>query len=84
MNNLAGFLEKFKTLIKSDADFKIAIIEVFSEAGIKIEEQDFKLRDGIIYLKINNYLKNEVFLKKEFILKKLRERITKTQIIDIR
>ncbi len=85
MKNIADFLNKFKIIVKNKSDLKEIVTGVFfEETKIKLEDSDYKIKNGTIYLNIKPIYKNEIFFKKEKILEKINSKIENQKIIDIR
>ena len=72
MNNLGGFLDKFKNLIGASKFQKDAVVSVVRDvAKINLKENDFEVKNFIIKLNTNSLIKNEIFMRKQKILSTL-------------
>jgi hypothetical protein len=71
--SLQSLLEKYKHL-KNPKDEKIKIAKIVSYIlGIEITNDQVEIKKDILNLKIDNYLKTEIFMKKDKILNTLKE-----------
>lgn len=74
MIEIKDLLLRFSNLLLSEEIKKQSICEIISESiGIKINIQNIKIKNNIVYLDIKPIYKNEIFLKKDFINSKLEE-----------
>lgn len=72
MFNISIYLDKFKKVDFKNTSLKDGIVaSVGRVLKIKINNNDVTIRDGVIYLKINPVMKNEVFIKKGSIVNDL-------------
>ena len=81
MLNITGFLEKFKKIDGNKNLQKENIIKSIEKViGIIIENKNFDIKDGVLYIKASPALRQEVFMKKAQLL----GLISSDGIIDIR
>lgn len=78
MFNIGDFLTKFKHLTPPDE----VVREVFSKTifkilNINIKKEDISLKNNILYIKTNSFVKNEIFLHKKNILKEAEKQLGK-------
>jgi hypothetical protein len=72
MLTLANFLDKFKNIGIKEAEFKKCVILcIKSDFNKEILPKDVSVRLGVLYIKANPALKNELFMKKSSFLQKI-------------
>lgn len=72
MFNISIYLDKFKKVDLKNTSLKDGIISSISKVlKTKINEESVTVRGGIIYLKINPVMKNEIFINKRNIIEDL-------------
>lgn len=85
MIEIKDLLLKFGNLLLSEEAKKEAIKNVISGiVGVKIKNEDIKIKNGTVYLSIKPIYKNEIFLKQEKILALLQENLGKKSPKNIR
>jgi len=85
MIEIKDLLFKFNNLLLSEEIKKESICEVVSKViGIKLNSEDVKIKNNIVYLNIKPIYKNEIFFKKDIIALKLKESLGKRAPIDLR
>jgi hypothetical protein len=74
MNNLSGFLQKFKKIIgdKREENARISKVLVMI-CGVKIPPEKIDVREGVLYLSVRPVERTEVVLRKAEILTYLNE-----------
>ncbi|MFA6533160.1 MAG: hypothetical protein WCT22_04155 [Patescibacteria group bacterium] len=78
MIEIKNLLSRFERILFSEENKKEFIRSVISETiKVKINSEDIKIKNNIIYLNIKPIYKNEVFLKQEQIFLKLKESFDK-------
>lgn len=78
MIEIKDLLVKFDKILLSEEGKKESIRKILSEIiRVQINNQDIKIKNGIIYLNIKPIYKNEIFLKQEQIFLKLKESLGK-------
>ena len=84
MQILSSFLERFKN-IKDPKQDRIDIAHIISNVvGEEIDESLVNEKNGVIFLKISQILKSQIFINKEKILEILNTEKPKLNIKDIR
>lgn len=82
MENLSGFLSKFKHLLHSQKLVEKTIIEVCEDViGFS---PDIKVRRGVCYIKNTGPIKSQVFINKSKIKEEVNNRLGKKIITDLR
>jgi hypothetical protein len=82
--NLGNYLEKIKSLIGGEEDFKLRIISIIKEnTQVDVGEKNIEIKNYRIYVSVNSYLKTEILLKKEILLEKIREVFPHKTLLDI-
>lgn len=85
MIEIKDLLSKFNKLLLSKEGRVDSIRNIISEViGVKIEKEDIKIKNNIIYLKIKPIYKNEILLKQDIIYLKLKEAFNEKAPRDIR
>lgn len=70
------FFSKYQNLKAPNESIRKGFIEaVFDVVGVSINLDDVSFNKGLIYLKSNPYIKNEVLMNKEDILSVLEEKV---------
>jgi len=73
MDNISSYLEKFRKF-KNPRDEKENIAHTIKTiTGFAISIDEFKVQKGILFLKTNPYLRNEIYSKKNFILDEIKK-----------
>lgn len=82
--NLVKYLEKIKSFLGSEEDFKTEVIKIIEEkTKVCLSEKNIEIKNHRIFISGNSYIKTEILLKKENILAILRECFPKKTILDI-
>jgi hypothetical protein len=85
MIEIKDLLFKFNNLLLSEEVKKESICEVVSKIiGVKLDSEDVKIKNNIVYLNIKPIYKNEIFFKKDIIALKLKESLGKRAPADLR
>lgn len=72
INPLSALLEKFKNL-KDPKEERVRIAGIISrELGFEISEDQISLKNGVLSINADNYLKSEIFMQKEGLLEALK------------
>ncbi len=72
MEQISFFLEKFKTLgLESTLVKEVFIGEVEKILHAKLNAEDVKIRDGVLYVKAHPALKSELYMKRELFISEL-------------
>ncbi len=83
MFNVANYFKKFTTLEEGTKQTRGTVQQAFKEI-CGIDNVDFDLKKGIIYLKGNSMLKSAVFMKKTALVERFSKTDAKLRITDIR
>ncbi len=85
MNNLGGFLDKFKSIFQGAKFEKDAVISIVNRvAKINLDEKDLDIKNFVIKLTASPGVKNEIFMRKQKILDELKAQLGDKAPIDIR
>lgn len=85
MAEIKDFLGQFKKFLDKDFLEKELILKViYKVINIEIKKEDIKVKNNILILKSNPYLKSEISLNKEKILKEFKKEGIETLIKDIK
>lgn len=85
MNNLDGFLKKFKTALGVlNLEKALVAEDLTASLGVKILEESFVIKNNIVYISGGGSLKSQIFMKKKQILESFHKRPELKKITDIR
>ena len=74
MNEIKNLIEKFRKIIQDKNLEKVIILKILKEKlGDEIKEENLKIKKGVLFLKVNNYIKTEITLKKEEFLREFKK-----------
>lgn len=72
MFNISIYLDKFKNIESKSSSLKNTIIDSISKVlKININKKDVEVKNGIVYLKVNPVVRNEIFINKTKITEEL-------------
>lgn len=72
MFNISIYLDKFKNIESKSSGLKNSIIDSINKIlKINIDKKDVEIRNGVVYLKVNPVVRNEIFINKVNIIKEL-------------
>jgi hypothetical protein len=72
MFNISIYLDKFKNIESKGSILKNIIIDSVKKVlKADIDKKNIEIKNGIIYLKVNPVLKNEIFINKNNLTKEL-------------
>jgi len=72
MFNISIYLDKFKNIeSKNSVLIKIIIDSVKNILKVDIDKKNIQIKNGVIYLKVNPVLKNEIFINKNSLIREL-------------
>lgn len=75
MENIESFLKRFKKIVSSNEDSQKVIIGVIKNLlGVDLKEENFDIKNGVLYIRAKPIIKNEIYFHKEKILKTLQEK----------
>lgn len=74
LSNIKQFLEVYKKSLNSEDEKRLAVRNIIKEeTTIDIEEKFFVFKKGVVELKTNQIVKNEIFLHKEKIVQRFKD-----------
>ena len=83
--HIGDLLKKFKTLVPREKIVKDETIRaVFEETGILLQSEEIFFQNGVIFIKTNPVIKNELFMRKQKILLEIKNKIGDASPHDIR
>ena len=83
--HIGDLLKKFKTLVPREKIVKDEMISaVFEETGILLQSEEISFQNGVIFIKTNPVIKNELFMRKQKILLEIKKKIGDAFPHDIR
>jgi hypothetical protein len=83
-SNISKFLESFKEILFKEELFKEDICLVLKEKiNISIERKNIILRNNILSIQADPYIKTEIFLRKEEILKEIQGKHPQRNVLDV-
>jgi len=72
MFNISIYLDKFKNIESKSSVLKNIIIDSVKKVlKVDIDKKNIHINNGIVYLKVNPVLKNEIFINKNNLTKEL-------------
>ncbi len=83
MFNIAEYLKKFAH-IESDSAFQKEIITRALREVCNLENVDFEMKGGTLYIKASPLVKSIVFMKKDHIVEYLKRTFPRGRITDVR
>ncbi|KKT45266.1 MAG: hypothetical protein UW34_C0001G0025 [Parcubacteria group bacterium GW2011_GWA2_44_15] len=85
MEKISFFLEKFKTLGLEPALVKIAFIEKVERIlHAKLNPENIKIKDGVLYIKAHPTLKSELYMKRRLFVDELSKILGPMKITGLR
>lgn len=84
MQNIADFFKKFSKLKPTNRVIRKVVFYVLKNKQIPIKQDEIIYHNGVVYIKSNQIIRNEVFLSKENILKEIEIALDKKTVTDIR
>ena len=84
MKNISFYLSKFKDIDDPLLIKKIIILSIKKTINKDIELDEIEIKNGIITINSNSYIKAEIFLKKEKILENIKSEIPDIFISSVR
>ncbi len=80
MKKISELLLKFKNLEHPDAKKEILLKQIVESTGLLLNKKQLELHGGILFIKADSYVKNEIFLQQEKILQELKEKLPNFKI----
>lgn len=72
MFNISIYLDKFKKVDSKNSSFRDCITSSINKVlGVNINKENITVRNGVVYLKTNSVIRNEIFIKKKIIMDEL-------------
>lgn len=85
MAELKDFLKSFKKILEKGDGEKNLIINVFKKVlNVEIKKEDFRIKNNVLYLKSNPYIKSEVSMNKNRLLKEIKKEGLEVEVKDIK
>ena len=84
MKTITSFLKRFSNIKLTSRVMKGVVLSILKDKNIPITEDEIIYNNGIVYIKSNQIVKNEVFISKESILKEIESQLNKKTVVDIR
>ena len=84
LGRVSSFLGKFSKLTPPDFFVRKAVSEILKEEKINISIEKISLnKEGVVFIKTNNYIKNKIFINKKKLIKEINKHLKKNIIKDI-
>jgi len=84
MQDVSGFLNRFKHLLQKKEDNRKLIIEVIKEStGVELEEDELKVKNNILITNTSGGLKGQLFISKHKIIDEINRRAQKVLLTDL-
>jgi hypothetical protein len=83
MFNIAEYLQKFAHL-EGDAEYQKQIIAKALKEVCGLDNVDFEMKKGTLYVKESPLMKSIVFIKKDKLVEYLRQNFPKGRVSDVR
>jgi len=72
MFNISIYLDKFKNIESKSSGLKTTIADSVNKfLKASLDKKDVEVKNGVIYLKVNPVVRNEIFINKVNIIKEL-------------
>ena len=84
MKTITSFLKRFSNIKLTSRVVRKVVLDILKDKNIPITEDEIIYSNGIVYIKSNQIVKNEVFISKEGILKEIENKLNKKTVVDIR
>jgi len=84
MQNIANFFKKFKNIRPTSNIVKGVVLDILKNTNLPILEDEIIYNKGVVYIKSNQIIKNEIFINKEGILNEIENKLNKRIVVDIR
>lgn len=84
MQNITVFFKKFSKLKPTNRIIRKTVFDILKNKHIPISKDEIIYHNGVVYIKSNQIIKNEIFLSKEYILKEIKKQLNKETVVDIR
>jgi hypothetical protein len=83
LSSIKEFLEVYRTRLLKEDDKRLEVTEIIKKiTGVTVPLSDMKIARGVVVIKTNPIVKNEIFLYKEKILEELKSK-NRNDIFDI-
>lgn len=85
MNGIGQFFDGFRNKALIQINNYSRIVEIIKKhTKVQIEIKDISISNGVINIKSNQTMKNEIYIKKEAILKELKGWVKGITIVDLK
>ncbi len=85
MNGIGQFFDSFRNKAVIQINNYSRIVEIIKKhTKVQIETKDISISNGVVNIKSNQTMKNEIYIKKEPILKELKGLVRGVTIVDLR
>ena len=84
MQTITKFLKRFSNIKPTSRIIRKIVFNILKDKSIPIKEDEIIYNKGVIYIKSNQIIKNEIFLSKEIILREIENKLNKKTVTDIR
>jgi hypothetical protein len=85
MNNIGSFFDKFKSFALVELRKREVVSKVIENlTKHKLNLKDISIKEGIINIKSNSVLKNEIFIKKTKIIEEIKKASPELKVKDIK
>ena len=85
MNGIGQFFDGFRNKALIQINNHSRIVEIIKKhTKVQIEIKDISISNGVINIKSNQTMKNEIYIKKEAILKELKGWVKGITIVDLK
>lgn len=84
MQNITDFFKKFANVKPTSRIIRKKVLSILENKNIPISEDEIIYSNGVIYIKSNQLVKNEIFLLKESLLKEIEGQLDRRIVVDIR
>ncbi len=85
MFKISDFLGKYKkSVLDTEVENSILRKIFLNVVGYEFNDNDFKIKNGVLFVKGDSYLKSEIFLRKDLIIKDIKKSGISRNILDIK
>lgn len=84
MQTISNFFKKFSNIKPTARVIKEAVLDILKDRNIPVTKDEIIYSGGVVYIKSNQIIKNEIFISKKDILEELKNKLNKETVLDIR
>jgi len=84
MQTISDFFKKFSNIKPTARVIKEIVLNILKDKNIPVTEDEIIYSNGVVYIKSNQIIKNEIFISKDVILKEIENKLNKKTVVDIR